>query len=72
LAEELNRSDPVLITGEIDDDQAQLIDRIDGVSVPPKILRMRQPGALAELAWRRWQAGDIDEATTIEPVYLSR
>jgi tRNA threonylcarbamoyladenosine biosynthesis protein TsaB len=72
LAEELNRSDPVLVTGEIDDDQAQLIDRIDGVSVPPKPLRMRQPGALAELAWRRWQAGGIDEATTIEPVYLSR
>ena len=72
LAEELNGSGPVLVTGEIDDDQVGLIDRIDGVSVPPLALRTRQPGAIAELAWKRWQAGDIDEATSIEPVYLSR
>src|SRR5215210_1653956 len=55
LAEELNGSGPVLVTGEIDDDQVGLIDRIDGVSVPPLALRTRQPGAIAELAWKRWQ-----------------
>ena len=72
LVEELSGSGPLLVTGEIDDDQAGLIAQIDGVSLPPAPLRMRQPGALAELAWTRWRAGDVDEASAIEPVYLSR
>ena len=72
LIDELNGSGPVLITGEFDEDQAGLFDRIVGVSMPPAALRIRHPGALAELAWRRWQAGQLDDARTIEPVYLSR
>jgi tRNA threonylcarbamoyladenosine biosynthesis protein TsaB len=72
LIDELTGSGPVLITGEFDEDQAGLFDRVDGVSMPPAALRLRHPGALAELAWRRWQAGQLDDARTIEPVYLSR
>ena len=72
LIDELNGSGPVLITGEFDEVQAGLFAPIDEVSMPPAALRIRQPGALAELAWRRWQAGQLDDARTIEPVYLSR
>ena len=72
LVAELNGSGPVLVTGEVDQDQAELIDSIDGVSIPPLALRMRHPGAIAELAWRRWRAGDVDDASQLEPVYLSR
>jgi tRNA threonylcarbamoyladenosine biosynthesis protein TsaB len=72
LKEELDGSGPVLVTGEIAQDQTGLIDQIDGVSVPPVALRLRQPAALAELAWRRWRAGDVDNAGAIEPLYLSR
>ncbi len=72
LVEELRGSGPLLVTGELDDDQAALIERLDGVSLPPLPLRMRHAGALAELAWRRWRAGSFDEAGAIEPVYLSR
>jgi tRNA threonylcarbamoyladenosine biosynthesis protein TsaB len=72
LVEELRGSGPLLVAGELDDDQAQLIDRLDGVSLPPLPLRTRNPGAFAELAWRRLLAGKVDEASTIEPVYLSR
>jgi tRNA threonylcarbamoyladenosine biosynthesis protein TsaB len=72
LVAELNGSGPVLVTGEVDEDQAELIDSIDGVSIPPLALRMRHPGAIAELAWRRWRAGHVDDASAIEPVYLSR
>ena len=71
LIDELNGSGPVLVTGEIAHDQTGLIDEIDGVSVPPVALRLRQPAALAELAWRRWQARDVDQAGALEPVYLS-
>jgi tRNA threonylcarbamoyladenosine biosynthesis protein TsaB len=70
--EELRDSVPALVTGEIDDDQAGLIARLEGVSLPPAPLRTRQPGALAELAWRRWRVGNVDEARAIEPIYLSR
>ena len=28
--------------------------------------------ALAAIGWRRWQTGQIDDATALEPVYLSR
>jgi tRNA threonylcarbamoyladenosine biosynthesis protein TsaB len=72
LIEELRESVPALVTGEIDDDQAGLIARLEGVSLPPAPLRTRQPGALAELAWRRWRVGNVDEARAIEPIYLSR
>jgi tRNA threonylcarbamoyladenosine biosynthesis protein TsaB len=72
LIEELRGSGPVLVTGEIDDDQARLVAQVDGVLLPPAAVRMRQPGAFAELAWRRWRAGDVDEASALEPVYLSR
>jgi tRNA threonylcarbamoyladenosine biosynthesis protein TsaB len=72
LVEELRGSGPLLVTGELDDDQAALIERLDGVSLPPLPLRMRHPAALAELAWRRWRSGSFDEAGAIEPVYLSR
>jgi tRNA threonylcarbamoyladenosine biosynthesis protein TsaB len=72
LVEELRASSPVLLTGEIDDDQARLIDRCDGVSLPPTPFRMRHPGALAELAWRRWRAGNLDDPAELEPIYLAR
>ena len=72
LADELNGSGPLLLTGEIDQDHAELFRRLGGVSVPSATLRMRHPGALAELAWRRWQAGDVDSAEAIEPIYLAR
>jgi tRNA threonylcarbamoyladenosine biosynthesis protein TsaB len=72
LVEELRGSGRVLVTGELDDDQAGLIGQLNGVSLPPLPLRTRYPGALAELAWRRWRAGNIDEAGAIEPVYLAR
>ena len=72
LVEELLGSGRVLVTGELDDDQAGLIGQLNGVSLPPLPLRTRDPGALAELAWRRWRAGNVDEAGAIEPVYLAR
>jgi tRNA threonylcarbamoyladenosine biosynthesis protein TsaB len=72
LTQELQGVRPVHIVGEIGEDQARLLEEIEGVSVPPAPLRMRHPGAFAELAWRRWQSGSVDDAASLEPVYLSR
>ena len=30
----------------------------------------RRAGCLAELAWRRWQAGQVDDPATLSPIYL--
>jgi tRNA A37 threonylcarbamoyladenosine modification protein TsaB len=72
LIEELQGTGPVHLTGEIDDDQARMIEELEGVLIPPAPLRIRHPGAFAELAWRRWLSGSFDDAELIEPVYLSR
>jgi tRNA threonylcarbamoyladenosine biosynthesis protein TsaB len=31
---------------------------------------LRRPGYLAELAWQRFQHGDVDDLATLEPIYL--
>ena len=72
LMEELQGMGPVHFAGEIEDDQASQIRKLKGISIPPAPLRLRHPGALAELAWRRWQSGNVDDAELIEPLYLSR
>jgi len=31
---------------------------------------LRRAGFLAEMAWRRWQAGKVDDPVTLSPIYL--
>jgi len=61
-----------VVVGELDQEQEARIRAVDGVTIPPVTLRSRRPGAVAELAWRRWQAGDVDDPAALEPVYLGR
>jgi tRNA threonylcarbamoyladenosine biosynthesis protein TsaB len=72
LAAELHHATPTIVSGELDDGQAALLAALDTVTVPPRALRMRQPGAVAELGWRRWQDERFDDPASLEPVYLSR
>ena len=72
LASQLTGKGPVVVTGELDEDQEGQLAGIPGVVIPAPPLRIRQPGALATLAWDRWQAGDTDDPVALEPVYLSR
>jgi hypothetical protein len=41
-----------------------------GVTVLPPAMRLRRPGALAELAWARLLAGAVDDPDGLEPLYL--
>jgi tRNA threonylcarbamoyladenosine biosynthesis protein TsaB len=72
LAAELASGGPYIVAGELADDQAALLAAVEQVELPPRALRIRHPGAFAELLWRRWQARSFDDAVTLEPVYLSR
>jgi hypothetical protein len=31
---------------------------------------IRRPSILAELAWKRWMAGEVDDPATLAPTYL--
>jgi tRNA threonylcarbamoyladenosine biosynthesis protein TsaB len=61
-----------VITGELTPDHATPLSEIPNAIVPPAALRFRNPGALAEIAWRKWQAQDLADPVLLEPVYLSR
>ena len=72
LAAEAQDSGPLLVTGELDDEQVATIGKVPTVTMPPPPLRLRQPAAFAEVAWRRLLGGSFDDAASLEPVYLSR
>ncbi len=72
LVTELQAGGAFIVTGELDAEQVHQISRVNGVSIPPQALRRRQPAAIAEIGWHRWIAGLIDDATALEPTYLSR
>ena len=69
------RSEPdarFIVAGELAPDHADLLEALENTVIPLPALRYRQPGALAELAWRKWQAADLADPMLLEPVYLSR
>jgi tRNA threonylcarbamoyladenosine biosynthesis protein TsaB len=72
LVAELLEIGPALVTGELDAEQADAIAELEGTLVPPHPLRVRHPAALAAIGWQRWRDGRIDDATALEPIYLSR
>ena len=72
LVDELANASRTIVAGELDADQLAALNAIEGVIVPPAAVRIRQPPSIAEIGWRRWQAGQFDDATQLEPIYLSR
>jgi tRNA threonylcarbamoyladenosine biosynthesis protein TsaB len=62
---------PVLICGELTaDDRRQLKRKFKNVMLASPAQCVRRPGILAELAWIRWQAGKVDTATALAPIYI--
>jgi len=59
----------LLAVGEILDDHRQQIEAAN-VRTEPAALGSRRPAVLAQLAWDRWQVGDVDDATLLEPTYI--
>ena len=62
---------PTLVCGELTDEERHLLARKRRIAVLASPAQsLRRPSYLAELAWRRWQAGRIDDPTTLVPFYL--
>jgi len=62
---------PTLICGELTAEERHLLARKrKNVILASPASSLRRPSFLAELAWRRWQAGQVDDPVTLSPVYL--
>lgn len=62
---------PTLVCGELNEDLRKLVGRKHkNVLLASPAQSLRRPAYLAELAWARWQAGDVKAPETVAPVYL--
>jgi tRNA threonylcarbamoyladenosine biosynthesis protein TsaB len=69
LAEEI--AEPTLFCGEIDEEGANLLARLDDRAIVLSAARrLRRAGFLAELGWQRISRGEVDDPATLTPTYL--
>ena len=69
LVDQINS--PTLVSGELHSDERQRLARkYKNVTIPSPANCVRRPGILAELAWNRWKAGDVDLSAPLAPIYL--
>jgi tRNA threonylcarbamoyladenosine biosynthesis protein TsaB len=63
-----------LFCGDLDEEVRAALRRSmgDAALLPSPAANQRRPGFLAELAWQRLQAGDLDQPATLEPIYLGQ
>ncbi len=62
---------PTLVCGELDGDLRKLLGRKHkNVILADPAQSLRRPSYLAQLAWARWQQGDVSDPESIAPVYL--
>jgi tRNA threonylcarbamoyladenosine biosynthesis protein TsaB len=69
LLDHLASRSPIVVAGEFLPDQREAMAKA-GWQVVSGASGARRPGVLAELAWARWQRGDVADPVTIEPLYL--
>jgi len=62
---------PTLICGEIlTETQRVLTRKWKNVTLISTAFSLRRPSFLAEIAWKRWKAGDVDDPATLDPFYM--
>jgi tRNA threonylcarbamoyladenosine biosynthesis protein TsaB len=68
LMEEMNT--PLLVCGELTFEQRQKLSGKAEAQLASPARCLRRPAVLAELAWLRWQAGDVDDEASLAPIYV--
>jgi tRNA threonylcarbamoyladenosine biosynthesis protein TsaB len=62
---------PTLVCGELSEEVRQLLkSKGRNVILASPAQSVRRPAVLAELAWKRWQAGQVDITASLAPIYL--
>ena len=63
--------EPTIVCGELTEEQQHTLARkYKNVILASPAHSIRRPALLAELAWKRWQSGEIDDPATLSPSYL--
>ncbi|HEX6034188.1 MAG TPA: hypothetical protein VFY83_07115, partial [Anaerolineales bacterium] len=68
LVEQVNS--PVIVCAELTSEERQTLAAKAEIQLVSPAQSVRRPAVLAEQAWRRWQAGDVDDGATLAPIYL--
>lgn len=63
---------PTIMTGELSRGMRDSLKNQKFITPVEPTLAMRSPRYLAELAWERWQAGDVDDVLHLKPFYLHK
>jgi len=62
---------PSIVCGELtSEDRQRLIEMNDNARLVSPAQSVRRPAILAELAWTRWQKGEVDDEASLAPIYL--
>jgi tRNA threonylcarbamoyladenosine biosynthesis protein TsaB len=61
---------PVILTGELTASERQILSKNEKIALVSPASAARRPGILAELAWRRLEAGHGDLLASLAPIYL--
>jgi tRNA threonylcarbamoyladenosine biosynthesis protein TsaB len=63
--------EPTMVCGELSrEDREYLAGGQPNIRLSPPAESLRRPSYLAELAWKRWKAGQVDNPVTLAPIYL--
>jgi tRNA threonylcarbamoyladenosine biosynthesis protein TsaB len=69
LSQQINA--PTWVCGELDEADARILNRKRGQArLAPPSLSVRRPAVLAEIGWKRWQEGLVDDPASLAPIYL--
>ncbi len=60
---------PTLVCGELSGEARERLSQTKSI-IPSPVRCVRRPAVLAELAWKRWQADDVDDPASLKPIYL--
>ena len=61
---------PSVVCGEFTAETRQKIVVNENIQLAVPAGSIRRPAVLAELAWKRWQSGDVDDEAALAPIYL--
>jgi tRNA threonylcarbamoyladenosine biosynthesis protein TsaB len=62
---------PTLVCGEFADEERQRLAKDElNVKLLSPAGSVRRPSVLAELAWARWQNGEVEDEASLAPIYL--
>jgi tRNA threonylcarbamoyladenosine biosynthesis protein TsaB len=67
----LKAQQAILVCGELSkEDREFLVGEQPEIRLASPAQSLRRPSYLAELAWKRWKAGQLDDPASLAPIYL--